>query len=83
LLVPTTGTTENLYKIHTLTLEQSSYTKCELRQQTAWTLDFVKTATNREICLLNMHFSYTAEYALTEMDIVTHDMARLRKTKLK
>jgi len=61
-----------------LTLERTLHTKSELRQQTAWALNFVKTATEAEICRLILRFSHTAEFALAETDIVTHDMTRLR-----
>jgi len=43
----------------------------------ALALSFVKTATEEEIRQLILRFSHTAEYALTEVDIATHDMARL------
>ena len=59
-------------------LEQTPHSKCELRQQTALAFNFVKRATVGEISQLILKFSHTAEYALSEVDIVDHDMARLR-----
>jgi len=59
-------------------LAHTPHTKSELRQQTALALSYVKTSTTSEICNLILRFSHTAEFALTGMDIVTHDMTRLR-----
>ncbi|KAF8544989.1 hypothetical protein BDD12DRAFT_800777 [Trichophaea hybrida] len=66
------------YSTEPLTLERTPYTKCELRQQTTWALNFVKTASEGDINILILRFSHTAEYALTEKEMVIHDMVRLR-----
>lgn len=63
--------------LESLILEQTPHSKCELRQQTALALNFVKRAMVGEISQLILQFSHTAEYALGEVDIVSHDMARL------
>ena len=63
--------------LESLILEQTPHSKCELRQQTALALNFVKRAMVGEISQLILQFSHTAEYALGEVDSVSHDMARL------
>lgn len=62
----------------TITLGRTPYTHCELRQFTAYHLNFAKTATPGQICNMILRFSHTAESALTETNIDTHDMARLQ-----
>jgi hypothetical protein len=48
-----------------LTLRRT-HTKSELRQQTAWAPNFIRTATEGEVCRLILRFSHTAEFATAE-----------------
>ena len=59
-------------------LEQTPHSRCELWQQIALALNFVKRATVGEVSQLILKFSHIADYALSEVDIVYHDMAGLR-----
>ena len=50
-------------------LENTPYTKCQLRQQTNRALTFIKSTTEGEICNLILWFSHTAEYMSVQADI--------------
>ena len=60
-------------------LENTPYTKCGLLQQTNRALNFIKTATEGEICRLILRFSHTAEYMAIQANIAKMEAKRARE----
>ena len=63
----------------TFPLDKTPYTKCQLRVQTNRALAFARTGTRGQICEMVIKISHSAEYHLTQTNIVKHQMDRLRK----
>ena len=59
---------------------KTPYTKCELRQQTNLTLEFIKTATGGELYKLILRFSHNTSYMAVQADIAHGQAEKLRET---
>jgi len=68
------GTQACLTDRNHITLERTPHTEHELRQQVSLGLAFAKTAAEGEITGLILRFAHLAEYALTQADIIAHDI---------
>ena len=53
----------------TCILKRTPYTKHDLRQQTQYALNFVKTASDGETCGWILRFAHAAEHSLTEANV--------------
>ena len=62
-----------------LILDKTPYTKYQLRAQTNRALEFARTGTPGQICDVFLQISHSAEYHITETQIITHQMDRLRE----
>ena len=62
----------------TCILERTPYTKHGLQQQTLFALNFVKTASDGEVCGWILRFAHAAEHSLTEVDLARVELQRLR-----
>ena len=58
-------------------LENTPYTKWELRQQTNRALTFLKTANSGEVCQLILRFFHTAKYMAVQADIANAKAQRV------
>ena len=50
----------------------------DLRQQTQYALNFVKTASDGETCGWILHFAYAAEHSLNKADLAYTELQRLQ-----
>ena len=62
----------------TCILERTPYSKHDLRQQTQYALNFIKTASEGETCGWILRFAHAAEHSLTEADLARTELQRLR-----
>ena len=60
------------------TLENTPYTRHDLRQQTQLALNFVKAASMGELCGWILRFAHAAEHSLTETNLAHTELQRLR-----